>query len=47
MDGILLCIFVGLIYMFCLFGAGVLIKDLIDNHKQDKKAREKRQKENT
>ncbi len=47
MDKILLCVFVGLIYLFCLFCSGVIIKDIIDSCKQDKKEREKRQKENT
>ena len=47
MDKILLCIFVGLIYIFCLFCAGVIVKDLIESYKQDKKEREKQQKENT
>ncbi len=47
MDTILIYIFVGIIYLFCLFCAGVIVKDLIDSYKQDKKARENKRKENT
>ena len=44
MDTILICVFVGLIYIFCLFCAGVIVKDLIDSYKQDKKEKQKQQK---
>lgn len=47
MDKILLCVFVGLIYVFCLFCAGVIVKDLIDSYKKDKKLKQKQEKENT
>lgn len=47
MDRILLFVFVGLIYIFCLFCSGVIIKDLIDCYKKDKSKKIKQQKENT
>lgn len=47
MDTILIYIFVSIIYLFCLFCVGVIIKDLIDNYKKDKKTKENQRKENT
>jgi hypothetical protein len=47
MNGILLCVFVGLIYLFCLFGSVVIIKDLIESYKKDRKIKQKQEKENT
>ena len=47
MNGILLCVFVGLIYLFCLFCSLVIIKDLIESYKKDRKIKQKQEKENT
>ncbi len=38
---LLICIFVGIVYLFCLFCAGVIIKDLYDNIKKDKSEKRK------
>ncbi len=35
---LLIYIFVGIVYLFCLFCAGVIIKDLIEKLKKDKKS---------
>lgn len=46
MDTILIYIFVSIIYIFCLFCVGVIIKDLIDECKKDKKTKKEHGKEN-
>lgn len=47
MDTILIYIFVGIIYLFCLFCVGVIIKDLIDSYKKDRQTKKQQNEKNT